>query len=124
MDIATIKSPGWDKAIEDLNKKEWKCTNYSSGYKFENPDKEGWWIKNFMKYIRSCERYGRVATKKHFLKLVGKRTDNSYMNTFFASAKDAGIVALHKEWNGKYTECTYTRGYNWNVYLEGRLRRV
>ena len=106
-----------------MNKREWSG-NRQCTYKFENPNKEGWWIKNFMKYIRSCERYGRVATKRHFMKVVGKRNDNSYMNTFFAAAKDAGIVELHKEWNGKYTESTYTRGYNWNVYLEGRLRRV
>ena len=57
----TIKSPGWDKAIEDLSKVEWSG-NRQCTYKFENPNKEGWWIKNFMKYIRSCEIYGRVAT--------------------------------------------------------------
>ncbi len=123
MDIGTIKSPDWDKTIEDLNKVEWRG-NRQCTYKFENPNKEGWWIKNFMKYIRSCEKYGKVATKRHFMKVVGKRNDNSYMNTFFCAVKDANIVELHKEWNGKYTECTYTRGYNWNVYLEGRLRRV
>ena len=123
MKIATIKSPDWDKTMEDLNKVEWSG-NTQCTYKFENPNKEGWWIKNFMKYIRSCEKYGRVATKKHFLKLVGKRTDNSYMNTFFAAAKDAGIVELHEKWNGKYRDCRYTRGDNWNVYLEGRLKRV
>ena len=46
------------------------CTwtgNRQCTYKFENPNKEGWWIKNFMKYIKSCEKYGRVATKRHFL---------------------------------------------------------
>ena len=119
MNIATIKSPGWDEA----NKVKW-TGNTQCTYKFENPNKEGWWIKNFMKYIRSCEKYGRVATKRHFMKVVGKRNDNSYMNTFFCAVKDAGIVTLHKKWNGKFTESTYTRGYNWNVYLEGRLRRV
>ena len=119
MNIATIKSPGWDEA----NKVKW-TGNRQCTYKFENPKKEGWWIKNFMKYIRSCEKYGKVATKRHFMKVVGKRNDNSYMNTFFCAVKDANIVELHKEWNGKFTECTYTRGYNWNVYLEGRLRRV
>ena len=123
MDIGTIKSPDWDKEIERCGKVEWSG-NTQCTYKFENPNKEGWWIKNFMKYIRSCEKYGRVATKRHFMKVVGKRNDNSYMNTFFCAVKDANIVELHKEWNGKFTECTYTRGYNWNVYLEGRLRRV
>ena len=119
--------------MRPTNKVKWSG-NRQCTYKFENPNKEGWWIKNFMKYIRSCEIYGMVATKKHFLKVLGLKHRNkgninrvhgkSYMNTFFAAAKDAGIVAIHKEWNGKYTECTYTRGYNWNVYLEGRLRRV
>ena len=107
-----------------MNKVKW-TGNHQCTYKFENPNKEGWWIKNFMKYIRSCEKYGKVATKRHFMRVVEKGNKPSgYMNTFFAAAKDAGIVAIHKEWNGKYTECTYTRGYNWNVYLEGRLKRV
>ena len=105
-----------------MNKIEWSGSTQCT-YKFENPNKEGWWIKNFMKYIRSCEKYGKVATKRHFMKLVEKPTDNSYMNTFFAAVKDAGIVEAKKEWNGDYTECTYTRGSNWNVYLEGRLER-
>ena len=123
MKIATIKSPDWDKEIERCGKVEW-TGNRQCTYKFENPNKEGWWIKNFMKYIRSCEKYGKVATKRHFMKLTKKPLTHGHMNTFFAAIKDANIVELHKEWNGKYTECTYTRGYNWNVYLEGRLKRV
>ena len=43
---------------------------------------------------------------------------------FFAAIKDANIVEAEKKWNGKFTECIYTRGYNWNVYLQGRLRRI
>ena len=125
MKIGTIKSPDWDKTMEELNKVEWRCTNWSSGYKFENPNKEGWWIKNFMKYIRSCDKYCMVATKRHFLKVVGKSSQPSgYMNTFFAAVKDAGIVRVQKEWNGKFTECIYWRGTNWNAYLQGRLKRV
>ena len=58
-----------------MNKIEWSGSTQCT-YKFENPNKEGWWIKNFMKYIRSCEEYSRVATKKHFLKLVGLKHRN------------------------------------------------
>mgnify|MGYP001204598997 CR=1 FL=1 len=54
-----------------MNKVEW-TGNRQCTYKFENPNKEGWWIKNFMKYIRSCEKYGRVATKRHFMRVVEK----------------------------------------------------
>ena len=107
-----------------MNKKEW-TGNHQCTYKFENPNKEGWWIKNFMKYIRSCEKYGKVATKRYFLKLVLKDGHGKgYMNTFFAAAKDDGIVDVDKKWNGKFTECTYTKGLNWNVYLEGILKRA
>ena len=124
MKIGTIKSPDWDKTMEDLNKVKWECNNFQCTYKFENPDKGGWWIKNFMKYIKSCEKYGMKATKRHFLKVIGKSDKPSgYMNTFFAAIKDANIVELHKEWNGSFTESTYTRGYNWNNYLKGKLRR-
>ena len=45
------------------------------------------------------------------------------MNTFFASIKDAGIVDLHQEWNGSYTESWYRKGDNWFAYLEGKLER-
>ena len=68
MHIATIKSPGWDKTMEDLNKVTWSG-NFQCTYKFENPNREGWWIKNFMKYIRSCQTYGKVATKRSFMKM-------------------------------------------------------
>ena len=46
-----------------------------------------------MKYIRSCEKYGKVATKRSFMKLIGKsHLDSGYMNTFFCAVKDAGIL--------------------------------
>ena len=120
MHIGTVKSPGWDEA----NKVTWKCTSFQCTYKFENPDKGGEWIKNFMKYIRSCEKYDMKSTKRHFLKLIlNKGYSRGHMNTFFAAVKDAGIVTATKEWNGKFTECVYSRGPNWRTYLEGRLKR-
>ena len=130
MKIGTVKSPGWEKTMEELNqltglnKVTWKCNSFQCTYKFENPDRGGVWIKNFMKYIRSCEKYGMKATKRHFLKLIlNKGYGKGHMNTFFAAVKDAGIVTAKKHWNGKFTECKYSRGPNWSTYLEGRLKR-
>ncbi len=124
MHIATIKSPEWDKTMEDLNKVTWSG-NFQCTYKFENPSREGWWIKNFMKYIRSCKSYDIPATKRSFMKLIGKsHLGSGYMNTFFAAVRDARIVESKHEWNGSFTECTYTRGPNWNHYLNGNLERV
>ena len=106
-----------------MNKKEWSG-NRQCTYKFENPDKGGEWIKNFMKYIKSCEKYDMKSTKRHFLKLIlNKGYSRGHMNTFFAAVKDAGIVDVTKTWNGKFTECVYSRGLNWSAYLEGRLKR-
>ena len=115
----------WPKKLwSEANKVTWKCNSFQCTYKFENPDKGGVWIKNFMKYIRSSEKYDMKATKRHFLKLVSKAGyGSSYMNTFFSAVKDAGIVTTNKEWNGSFTECVYSRGPNWSTYLEGRLKR-
>ena len=128
MKIGTVKSPGWDEANPVIslftNKVTWKCNNFQCSYKFENPDKGGEWIKNFMKYIKSCEKYDMKATKRHFLKLIlNQGYGKGHMNTFFAAVKDAGIVTAKKHWNGKFTECKYSRGPNWSTYLEGRLKR-
>ena len=136
MKIGTVKSPGWNETNPVIslftNKVTWKCNSFQCTYKFENPDKGGWWIKNFMKYVQSCEVYGKPATKRTFLRLVKKPNPirfgekpnhKGYMNTFFAAVKDAGIVTAKKHWNGKFTECKYSRGPNWSTYLEGRLKR-
>ena len=94
-------------------------------YTFNNPNKEGWWIKNFMKFVRSCEIYGKPATKRGFMKLIGKDDlPSGHMNTFFAAVTNAGIVTAKKEWNGSFTECTFTQGSNWYHYLNGNLKRV
>ena len=115
----------WPKKLwSEANKVTWKCNSFQCTYKFENPDKGGVWIKNFMKYIRSCEKYDMKSTKRHFLKLIlNKGYSRGHMNTFFAAVKDAGIVTAKKHWNGKFTECKYSRGLNWSAYLEGRLKR-
>ena len=115
----------WPKKLwSEANKVTWKCNSFQCTYKFENPDKGGEWIKNFMKYIKSCEKYDMKSTKRHFLKLIlNKGYSRGHMNTFFAAVKDAGIVTAKKHWNGKFTECKYSRGPNWSAYLEGRLKR-
>ena len=122
MKIGPAKWP--TKLWSEANKVTWSCTSFQCTYKFENPDKGGEWIKNFMKYIKSCEKYDMKSTKRHFLKLIlNKGYSRGHMNTFFAAVKDAGIVTAKKHWNGKFTECKYSRGPNWSTYLEGRLKR-
>ena len=122
MNIGPAKWPR--KLWSEANKVTWKCNNFQCTYKFEDPVRGGVWIKNFMKYIRSCEKYDMKSTKRHFLKLIlNKGYSRGHMNTFFAAVKDAGIVTATKEWNGKFTECVYSRGLNWSAYLEGRLKR-
>jgi hypothetical protein len=108
--------------IKNIKNVTWSG-NFQCTYKFENPDKGGWWIKNFMKYIKSCKSYGKTATKRSFMKLVDKPLTSGYMCTFFAAVKDAGIVTATKEWNGKFTECVYTMGPNWEHYLNSNLKR-
>ena len=122
MKIGPAKWPR--KLWSEANKVTWKCNNFQCTYKFEDPVRGGVWIKNFMKYIRSCEKYDMKSTKRHFLKLIlNKGYSRGHMNTFFAAVKDAGIVTAKKHWNGKFTECKYSRGPNWSTYLEGRLKR-
>ena len=71
MKIGTVKSRGWNEANSVIslftNKVIWTCTSFQCTYKFENPDKGGWWIKNFMKYVQSCEKYDMKATKRAFV---------------------------------------------------------
>ena len=43
-------------------------------------------------------------------------------NTFFHAIKEAGIVTATKSWNGKFTDCVYTKGPNWDTYLDNKLR--
>jgi hypothetical protein len=113
--------PGAD--IELLMEEYWKPTSWLSNYKFENPDKMGPLTKKFMKYVKSANEYGMKATKKGFYKLLNRKLVPGNNCTFFASIKDAGIVELHQGWNGSYTESWYTKGKNWDTYLDGYLRR-
>ena len=123
MHIATVKSPGWDKTMKKLNKVKWKPNSYVSRYEFSNPKRMGPLTRDFMKFVKSCEKYGKKATKKAFYKIINKELLPGNNSRFFAAIKDAGIVTLNKEWNGSYTESWYTIGPNWFHYLDGNLER-
>ena len=117
---------GQDQIIykeNNMNKVLWKSNNRISSYQFSNPYKMGPLTKKFMKYIRSAEVYGMKATKKGFYKVINRKLVPGNNCTFFAAIKDAGIVELHTEWNGSYRESWYTKGSNWNHYLDGNLER-
>jgi len=113
--------PG-DEMVE-MMKETWKPKSFISNYSFSDPDRMGSLTKNFMKYIRSANKYSMKATKKGFYKVLGRKLHPGNNCTFFASIKDAGIVELHQKWNGSYRESWYTKGPNWNTYLDGNLSR-
>ena len=102
-----------------MGKVKWKPNCWLSRYQFNNPDEIGPLTKKFMKYIRSAEKYDMKATKKGFYNIIGRKYKPGNNSTFFASIKDAGIVELNTEWNGSYRESWYTKGSNWNHYLNG-----
>ena len=123
MHIATVKSPDWDKTMDELNGiVYWTNGTTNNMYSFNNFNRRGPFTAKFMKFVESCETYGKPATKRAFYKLIGREMLPGNMNTFFHAIKEAGIVTAHKEWNGSFTECTYTMGPNWNVYLNNNLR--
>ena len=61
MHIATIKSPGWDTRHK---------RTFAGGYTFSDINKAGPLTKDFMKFIRSCDKYKRKATKRGFYKII------------------------------------------------------
>ena len=102
----------------------WKPTSWFSGYRFNNPKKMGPLTKSFMKYVKSCETYKQKATKRGFYRLIKKEQLPGNNCSFFAAIKDSGIVCINRKWNGSYTETWYTKGPNWDNYLNGNLRRI
>ena len=121
--IATVKSPDWDKTMDELNGiVYWTNGTTNNMYSFNNFNRRGPLTANFMKFVESCEKYGKPATKRAFYKIMNRELLPGNNNTFFHAIKEAGIVTAHKEWNGSFTECTYTMGPNWNVYLNNKLR--
>ena len=123
MHIATVKSPDWDKTMDELNGiVYWTNNTTNNMYSFNNVNRRGPLTAKFMKFVESCEKYGKPATKRAFYKIMNRELLPGNNNTFFHAIKEAGIVTAHKEWNGSFKECTYTMGPNWNVYLNNKLR--
>mgnify|MGYP003153920968 CR=1 FL=1 len=102
----------------------WTNGTTNNMYSFNNFNRRGPFTANFMVFVENCERKGIPATKRAFYELIGKSLEEypSNMNSFFHAIKEAGIVTAHKEWNGSFTECTYTMGPNWDTYLNNNLR--
>jgi len=109
-----------------MNKAKWKCkaNNHVSRYQFSNPHKMGPLTRKFMKYVRSAEKYGIKATKRGFYNILNRKLTPGNNTTFFAAIKDAGIVELNTEWTGSYRESWYTKGSNWDNYLNNGLERI
>ena len=123
--IATVKSPDWDKTMDELNGiVYWTNGTTNNMYSFNNFNRRGPLTANFMKFVESCEKYGKPATKRGYYKLIGKSLVDypSNNNTFFHAIKEAGIVTATKSWNGKFTDCVYTKGPNWDTYVNNNLR--
>ena len=102
----------------------WNKGTTNNMYSFNNFNRRGPLTANFMKFVESCEVYGKPATKRGYYKLIGKSLVEfpSNNNTFFHAIREAGIVKAHQSWNGKFTECVYTKGPNWDTYLDNNLR--
>ena len=122
--IATVKSPDWDKTMDELNGiVYWTNGTTNNMYSFNNFNRRGPLTANFMKFVESCEEYGKPATKRAFYKIIKRELLPGNNNTFFHALKEAGIVTATKSWNGSFTDCVYTKGPNWEHYLNGNLKR-
>ena len=70
------------------------------GMSFNNVNKAGPLTKQFIKFIKSCEKYGCKATKRGFYKIMGRELYPGNNSTFFSAIRASGIVTLNTEWNG------------------------
>ncbi len=115
------KKPSKKITTHKLNNGEivWRCTNSSSSYTFNNPNKSRKLTKGFLKYLINNQISGETSTKKGFYKFVGKELNNGNCSTFFSSIKESGIVNVEKV--GR--EYVYTIGENFHHYLNGNVRR-
>ena len=95
--------------------------SFAGGYTFSDINKAGPLTKSFMKFIRSCEKYKRKATKRGFYKIIKREWAPGNNSTFFSAIRQSGIVFMHIDWNGEYRDCDYKKGPNWNSYVKGEF---
>ena len=116
------------KSIDGDGKILFRILNSSSSYTFSNPKNMGKTTKSFLDYVMSCQLEGVKPTKRKYLESVGRSQSrggdiNGYLSTFFRSIVESGIVSKNSEWNGNFTETTYSIGINYIHYLNGNLDR-
>ena len=109
--------------MNDEGKVIWLCGNMTSQYTFSNPKKSRHLTRNFLTYINMNSLLGKPSTKRGFYKWIGKPLSRGNCSTFFRSIVESGIVSKKSEWNGKFTETTYSIGINYIHYLNGNLDR-
>ena len=75
MHIATVKSPDWDKTMDELNGiVYWTNNTTNNHYSFNNFDRRGPFTAKFMKFVESCEKYGKscISELKNLKCIFGK----------------------------------------------------
>jgi len=96
---------------------------FAGNMTFSDINKAGTWTKMFIKYIKSAEHYDMKATRRGFFKIMKKEYSSGNNSTFFSAIIQSDIIKLNSKWNGRYTEAWYTRGVNWDSYINGTFNK-
>ena len=104
----------------------WSPVNSQSNYRFESTNPDNSYIK-FLEYIRDRESQNEPASKRDFLINVLEKDPekivlSGYLSTMFSSMKDAGLVSLYRAKDYPYFR--YKIGPNYNLWKQGRLKRI
>ena len=104
----------------------WRPKNSQSNYRFESINPDNSYIK-FLEYIRDRESQNEPASKRDFLINVLEKDPekivlSGYLSTMFSSMKDAGLVSLYRAKDYPYFR--YKIGPNYNLWKQGRLKRI
>ena len=104
----------------------WRPKNSQSNYRFESSNPDNSYIK-FLEYIRDRESQNEPASKRDFLINVLEKDPekivlSGYLSTMFSSMKDAGLVSLYRAKDYPYFR--YKIGPNYNLWKQGRLKRI